>query len=98
MLAIGSWAALISFLYFIALKALNRFRVNSMYEVVGLDLLMHSSLEDIVQSGKNAAIKERILLDWENTSELFEDFFIDDKVKRKSRMEDTEIMGLLQND
>lgn len=49
MVAISLWAGLISFLYFYCLKKVNKFRVGYIYEITGMDVLMHGGT-DILSS------------------------------------------------
>lgn len=39
--AIIAWAFVTSFLYFYCLKKLNKFRIGYIYEIIGMDVLMH---------------------------------------------------------
>ena len=41
--AYSLWAALLSFLFFYALKKNGRLRVNIIYEIIGLDFIKHQT-------------------------------------------------------
>ncbi len=43
--AIMTWAAIVSFLYFYILKRVNKFRVGYIYEITGMDVLMHGGTD-----------------------------------------------------
>lgn len=44
-LSIILWALLTSFLYFYCLKKVNKFRVGYIYEITGMDVLMHGGTD-----------------------------------------------------
>ena len=44
-LAIIAWAFTASFLYFFILKKVNKFRVGHIYEITGMDILMHGGTD-----------------------------------------------------
>ena len=35
------------YIFFKILNSINRFRVSQFYEIIGIDLLMHSSIQDL---------------------------------------------------
>lgn len=39
------WATVVSFLYFYILKRVNKFRVGHIYEITGMDVLMHGGTD-----------------------------------------------------
>jgi hypothetical protein len=39
------WATVVSFLYFYLLKRVNKFRVGHIYEITGMDVLMHGGTD-----------------------------------------------------
>ena len=43
--ALACWALLTSFLYFYFLKKVNKFRVGYIYEITGMDILMHGGTD-----------------------------------------------------
>jgi ammonium transporter, Amt family len=43
--AIMMWAVIVSFLYFFILKKVNKFRVGHIYEITGMDVLMHGGTD-----------------------------------------------------
>ena len=46
-LAIILWGGTVSFIYFYAVKSIGRLRVNKFYEVVGIDIVMHT-MSDLI--------------------------------------------------
>lgn len=46
-ISIAFWGALISYLYFKTVHTLGRLRVNKFYEIVGIDILMHTMSDQI---------------------------------------------------
>ena len=50
-MAIASWGMIISSMYFLTLRGLGKLRVNRFYEVVGLDILMHTMSDQIGDGG-----------------------------------------------
>ena len=45
--SIAAWGAITSYIYFRTIKALGRLRVNRFYEIVGIDILMHTMSDQI---------------------------------------------------
>lgn len=41
-IAIGMWAFICSYIYFKTVNNLGRLRVNKFYEIVGIDIVMHT--------------------------------------------------------
>lgn len=39
------WATVVSFMYFYLLKRVNKFRVGHIYEITGMDVLMHGGTD-----------------------------------------------------
>ena len=50
-LAIAAWGIIISSIYFLTIRSLGKLRVNRFYEVVGLDILMHTMSDQIGDGG-----------------------------------------------
>ena len=46
-LVIIAWSSIFSMIFFRIFKAIGRLRVNQFYEVIGIDLLMHQSFNDL---------------------------------------------------
>jgi len=46
-LVIIAWSSIFSTIFFRIFKAIGRLRVNQFYEVIGIDLLMHQSFNDL---------------------------------------------------
>lgn len=46
-LSIAAWGAITSYIYFRTIQALGRLRVNRFYEIVGIDILMHTMSDQI---------------------------------------------------
>ena len=46
-LVIIAWSVIFSTIFFRIFKAIGRLRVNQFYEVIGIDLLMHQSFNDL---------------------------------------------------
>ena len=46
-LACAGWTIGFCYCFFSILKSINRFRVSSFYEIIGIDLLMHASIHDL---------------------------------------------------
>ena len=46
-IAICAWAALTSYIYFKTVQSLGRLRVNKFYEIVGIDIVMHTMSDQI---------------------------------------------------
>ena len=44
-ISIIAWASITSFIYFLSLKRLNKFRVGHIYEITGMDVLMHGGTD-----------------------------------------------------
>jgi len=44
---IVAWSSIFSIIFFRIFKAIGRLRVNQFYEVIGIDLLMHQSFNDL---------------------------------------------------
>ena len=42
-----AWSSIFSIIFFRIFKAIGRLRVNQFYEVIGIDLLMHQSFNDL---------------------------------------------------
>ena len=42
-----AWTMFFCYFFFTILSSINRFRVSSFYEIIGIDLLMHASITDI---------------------------------------------------
>lgn len=45
--ALALWAATTSYIYFKTVQALGRLRVSKFYEVVGIDIVMHTMSDQI---------------------------------------------------
>ncbi len=45
MVAVATWAGAVSGTYFYVLKKMNRFRVGLIYEITGMDMLLHGGNE-----------------------------------------------------
>ena len=45
--ACAAWTMVFCYLFFTILASINRFRVSSFYEIIGIDLLMHASVHDL---------------------------------------------------
>ena len=45
--ACAAWTMLFCYFFFSILSSINRFRVSSFYEIIGIDLLMHASIHDL---------------------------------------------------
>ena len=41
------WTMIFCYFFFSILSSINRFRVSSFYEIIGIDLLMHASIHDL---------------------------------------------------
>ena len=46
-IVIIAWSTIFSSIFFRIFKAIGRLRVNQFYEVIGIDLLMHQSFNDL---------------------------------------------------
>ena len=46
-IVIIAWSSIFSIIFFRIFKAIGRLRVNQFYEVIGIDLLMHQSFNDL---------------------------------------------------
>ena len=46
-LSCAAWTTGFCYCFFSILKSINRFRVSSFYEIIGIDLLMHASIHDL---------------------------------------------------
>ena len=46
-LAIGAWVACTSYIYFKTVQALGKLRVSKFYEIVGIDIVMHTMSDQI---------------------------------------------------
>ena len=45
--ALAFWSIITSYIYFKILKSLGRLRVNKFYEIVGIDIVMHTMSDQI---------------------------------------------------
>lgn len=46
-IALSVWASLFCWIFFSIMSQVKRFRVAPIYEIVGIDLLMHASIHDL---------------------------------------------------
>ena len=45
--ALAIWTIVLCTFFFRLINSINRFRVSNFYEIIGIDLLMHSSIKDL---------------------------------------------------
>ena len=45
--ALAIWTIALCTFFFKLINSINRFRVSNFYEIIGIDLLMHSSIKDL---------------------------------------------------
>ena len=45
--ALAVWTIALCTFFFKLINSINRFRVSNFYEIIGIDLLMHSSIKDL---------------------------------------------------
>ena len=45
--ALAIWTVSLCTFFFKLINSINRFRVSNFYEIIGIDLLMHSSIKDL---------------------------------------------------
>ncbi len=57
-LSIIAWSCVTSFIYFYCLKKVNKFRVGHIYEITGMDILMHGGT-DILSNEMINLIEEK---------------------------------------
>jgi ammonia channel protein AmtB len=72
-LAIIYWGAITSFFYFYCLKKVNEFRVGYIYEITGMDVLMHGGTNLLTNDNINK-IEER-QRSIENANRMTENLF-----------------------
>jgi len=51
------WSIVISAAYFSVLKKMDRFRVGAIYEIIGMDILMHASVDNLGNISKDTILK-----------------------------------------
>ena len=82
-LAIGLWGFICSYIYFKTVNNLGRLRVNRFYEIVGIDIVMHTMSDQIgdnddfdrdsrTQQYQNDIMRSRIKKRIEEESKLIE--------------------------